>query len=175
MKMNEKVFENKVLDKLEEGKAYRMLIMVKYIENGIMRGSTPMVSLHINKNINVFLLMERIKTDLRHFELEYSLNDYFVREASEVYIGWKEWLKDNEYNKSLSINKVNKILNDVLIEDNKSKIKKVTDQVIDGKVFEYINSKFPTMKTIEALPTIDQLGIGLQGGMASPHQRWGPA
>jgi hypothetical protein len=131
------------------------------VDEGVMKGSSPTVALHINKNINVFLLMERIKTELRHFEYEYSLNDYF----GEVYIGWKEWINDNEYNKSLSQEKVDKILNDVLIDDNKNKIRKIQDEVIDGKVFEYINSKFPTMKTIEELSTIDQLGINIQGGV----------
>jgi hypothetical protein len=47
--MNQEVFKNKVLEKLEDRKAYRILIMVKYLERGIRRGSTPMVSLHINK------------------------------------------------------------------------------------------------------------------------------
>jgi hypothetical protein len=63
----EEQFKNKILNKLKDKQIYSILVMVKYVDEGVMKGSSPTVALHINKNINVFLLMDRIKTDLRHF------------------------------------------------------------------------------------------------------------
>jgi hypothetical protein len=64
--------------------------------------------------------MERIKNELRRFEMEYNLENYF----GEVFVGWKEWLNEEEYNKDLSTKDIDKNLNDVLIEDIKSPYKK---------------------------------------------------
>jgi hypothetical protein len=142
------LFKNKVLAKLAPDKIYRILITVKYIEDGIMKGSTPMTSIQINNKISGFLLIERIKNELRRFEMEYDLENYY----GEVFVGWKEWLNDKEINEDLSSKDVDKILNDVLVEDI-NKIKgKTKEDVIDYSVFNYINKSIPTINSINELP-----------------------
>jgi hypothetical protein len=65
-------------DKLEVGKIYIMLLLEKYISEGEMKRSTPTVFNQINKkNISLLLLMARIQTELRRFEYEYGLDDYY--------------------------------------------------------------------------------------------------
>ena len=49
--------------------------------------------------------MERIKNELRRFEVEYNLENYY----GEVFVAWKEWLSEIEYNKNLSPKDVDKI------------------------------------------------------------------
>jgi hypothetical protein len=78
-------------------------------------------------------------------------------QIAEVFIGWKEWLSYEEYNKSVSPKDVDQILNEVLIEDKKDRLTTVKKEVIEGNVFEYINLKFPTMNSIDKLSTIDQI------------------
>jgi hypothetical protein len=158
--ITQELFKNKVLAKLAPDKIYRILITVKYIEDGIMKGSTPMTSMQINRNISGFLLIERIKNELRRFEMEYNLDDYY----GEVFVGWKEWLNEKDFNKDLSSKEVDKILNDVLLEDKKDGyFRKIKEEIIDESVFDYINKSIPTINSIKELSTIDQLEIKING------------
>lgn len=70
------VFKNKVLDQLDEGRTYSILLYVKYIHEGVPKASTPMKSIIITKNINIYLVLQRIRYALSQFENEYQLSNY---------------------------------------------------------------------------------------------------
>jgi len=83
-----KRFSSNVLNKLEKGKVYRMLVSVKYEKGGIVKGSSPMKSTMIGANINCLHLISKIQRELRRFEIEYELENY----SGDCFVGWKEWL-----------------------------------------------------------------------------------
>lgn len=85
-----------------------------------MKGSTPTVfdKKLIKKNISLLLLMERIQTKLLRFEDQYSLYVY-----QEKFLQDKRLLTQEEDNKSLTPQVVDKTLNEVLIEDKNKSIR----------------------------------------------------
>jgi hypothetical protein len=86
-------FSSKVLDKLEPGKVYILLVSLNYEVDGIVKGSSPMKSIIITRSINCKLILDRIQRELRRFEYEYDLEDY----SGDSFVGWKEWLSIEEY------------------------------------------------------------------------------
>jgi|ERR1700688_861279 len=87
-----KKFSSNVLNKLEKGKVYRMLVSVKYEMVGIVKGSSPMKSTMIGVNINCLHILRKIQRELQRFESEYELENY----TGECFVGWKEWLSIEE-------------------------------------------------------------------------------
>jgi hypothetical protein len=92
-----KVFRGNVLNKLEKGKVYRMLVSLKYEVDGIVKGSSPMKSTMIGANINCVHILSKIHRELQRFESEYDLENY----SGDCFVGWKEWLSIDEYAKGL--------------------------------------------------------------------------
>jgi hypothetical protein len=70
-------FQENVLKLLDADKCYSVLLQLTYISNGQMKGASPMKSIIITKNININLVIQRIKSALLHFECEYQLSDYY--------------------------------------------------------------------------------------------------
>lgn len=112
-------FSSKVLAKLESGKIYRALVTVKYEDNGISKGSSPMKSIMITSSINCRLILDRIQRELRRFEIEYDLEDY----SGDCFVGWKEWLSKEDSAEGFSNKKVDEILTEVLQDEVKSRNK----------------------------------------------------
>ena len=54
-----------------------MLLQVVYVMEGEVKGSSSMKSININKNINSYLVIQKIKVALQNFESEYQLSNYF--------------------------------------------------------------------------------------------------
>jgi len=145
-------FKEMVLDKLEEGKIYRMLITVKYEEEGVIKGSTPMRSVMITKTISGYLILDRIQRELRKFEYEYNLEDY----TGECYVGWKEWLSKEDFVEGVSNRKVDEIVSELLQYELKNKNKKINEKMIDGHEFDNINIMFPKFNSVDIYPTLFQ-------------------
>jgi hypothetical protein len=72
-----------------------MLVSVKYEMGGIVKGSSPMKSTMIGANINCVHIISKIQRELQRFEIEYELEDY----SGECFVGWKEWLSNEEFAK----------------------------------------------------------------------------
>ena len=153
---NNKYFEDRfkemVLDKLELGKIYRMLITVKYEEDGEVKGSTPMRSVMITKTISGYLILDRIQKELRKFEYEYNLENY----TGECYVGWKEWLSKEDFVEGVTNRKVDDIVSELLQYEIKYKNKKINEKMIDGNEFNYINKMFPKFNSVDMYPTLFQ-------------------
>lgn len=154
----EERFKDNVLNKLEENKIYRMLISVKYEENGNINGSglhQPMKSIMINHRMNSLLILERIQRDLRKFEYEYNIMDY----SGLCYIGWKEWLSVDDYNNKNK--KIDRILSEVIDEDKNSRIKfkNVNKNVVDGSLFKDINNLLPRYNSIDNLLELNKICV----------------
>jgi hypothetical protein len=60
-KDSEAKFKNNVLDLLEEGKTYSVLLQVTYVTDGPAKGSSPMKSIIITKNINTYFFYKDLK------------------------------------------------------------------------------------------------------------------
>ena len=146
----EERFTEMILEKLEEGKIYRMLITVKYEEDGEIKGSTPMRSVMITKSISVYLILDRIQRELRKFEYEYNLEDY----TGECYVGWKEWLSNEEFVEGVTSRKVDEVVSEILQDELKNKHKQIKDKMIDGDVFNYINKMFPKFNSVDIYPRL---------------------
>jgi hypothetical protein len=145
-----------------------MLLQVVYITEGEVKGSSPMKSININKNINSYLVIQKIKVALQNFESEYQLSNYF----GKCYVCWREWLSDEDYLKGISEEEVDNIVNEVLIEDMpqlyKDKIKnKELSKIIDISNFENIISVFPKYDSIDKLHSIEKIeekGLNFEPG-----------
>jgi hypothetical protein len=142
----EKDFSSKVLEKLEIGKIYRALICVKYEEIGISKGSTPMKSIMITRSISSKLILDRIQRELRRFENEYNLEDY----SGHCFVGWKEWLSNDEYAAGVSNKKVDERITEVLQDEVKSRnnLTKISKNMIEGEAFEMINKLSPLFNSV---------------------------
>ena len=154
----EDIFNKNVLALFEKGKIYSMLLQVVYVTEGEVKGSSPMKSININKNINSYLVIQKIKVALQNFESEYQLSNYF----GKCYVCWREWLSDEDYLKGISEEEVDNIVNEVLIEDMpqlyKDNIKnKELSKIIDISNFENIISVFPKYDSIDKLHSIGKI------------------
>lgn len=69
-------FKKNVLDLLEDGKIYSVLLQVSYISEGQVKGSSPMKSIIITKNINIYNVIQRFKIAINKFIDEYELSNY---------------------------------------------------------------------------------------------------
>jgi hypothetical protein len=140
------VFSSQVLAKLQEGKVYRILVSLKYEVDGIVKGSSPMKSILITRNISSSLIIERIKTELIKFEEEYKIELY----NGECFVGWKEWLSTEEFAQGVTNKKVDEILTDVLQTEIKSKNKytKISQKMLDGAAFADINKMVPLFDSV---------------------------
>ena len=90
-----------------------MLVSVKYEKDGIVKGSSPMKSIMITSRISYKLILERIQIELIKFENEYELEDY----SGDCFVGWKEWISNEDYAKGLTNKKVDEKLSEVLQEE----------------------------------------------------------
>jgi hypothetical protein len=131
------VFSSNVLDKLMSEKVYRMLVSVKYEVVGIVKGSSPMKSIMITSSISCKLILERIQRELRRFENEYDLEYY----SGDCFVGWKEWLSNEEIVAGINNKKVDEIVTGVLQDEvkSKNKYKKISKNMVDGPAFLSIN------------------------------------
>jgi hypothetical protein len=159
----EDIFNKNVLALFEKGKIYSMLLQVVYVTEGEVKGSSPMKSININKNINSYLVIQKIKVALQNFESEYQLSNYF----GKCYVCWREWLSDEDYLKGISEEEVDNIVNEVLIEDMpqlyKDNIKnKELSKIIDISKFEKIISVFPKYDSIDKLHSIGKIAENLK-------------
>jgi hypothetical protein len=68
-------FKKNVLDLLEDGKIYSVLLQISYINEGQVKGSSPMKSIIITKNIDVYNVIQRFKIAINNFIDEYELVD----------------------------------------------------------------------------------------------------
>ena len=154
----EDIFNKNVLGLFEKGKIYSMLLQVVYVTEGEVKGSSPMKSIILNKNINSYLVIQKIKIALQNFESEYQLSNYF----GKCYVCWREWLSDEDYLKGISDEEVDNIVNEVLIEDMpqlyKDNIKnKELSKIIDISNFENIISVLPKYDSIDKLHSIGKI------------------
>lgn len=154
----EDLFNKNVLALLEKGKIYSILLQVVYVTEGEVKGSSPMKSIIITKNINTYFVIQRIKMALNNFESEYQLSDYF----GKCYVCWREWLSKEDYLKGISEEEVDNIVNEVLIEDMpelyRDKIKnKGLSKIIDVSNFENIISVLPNYYSIDNLHSIGKI------------------
>lgn len=126
------IITNNIFTRLEGEKVYRLLLTVKYESDGFVRGSSPMVAIMITKNIESFLVLDRIKRELLRFKYEYNLENF----SGECYLGWQKWLSEEEYKKE----NVDKVISEVLCEDKKLKnnFNKISDlPKADNKCINY--------------------------------------
>jgi len=141
-----KIFSSKIINKLEKGKIYRMLVSVKYEMDGIIKGGSPMNSTMIGSNINCLHILRKIQRELQRFESEYELENY----SGDCFVGWKEWLSNEDFCKGVTRKKVNETLNEVIEEEVKSKNKytKISQNMIEGKAYESINKFIPLFNSV---------------------------
>jgi hypothetical protein len=74
----EVIFKKNVLDLLEDGKIYSVLLQVSYVSEGQVKGSSAMKSIIITKNINIYNVIHRFKITItiNKFIAEYELSNY---------------------------------------------------------------------------------------------------
>ena len=148
-----------VLDLLEEGKTYSVLLQVTYIMDGPLKGSSPMKSIIITKNINTYFVLQRFKIALNNFESEYQLSDYY----GECFVCWREWLSKEDYLKGISDEDVDNIGNEVLLEEMPMSYseyikKRGLVKFIDVSKFDQIISILPNYNSIDKLDSIGKIG-----------------
>ena len=104
-----------------------------------------MNSTMIVSNINCLHILRKIQRELQRelqrLESEYELENY----SSDCFVGWKQWLSNEDFCKGITTKKVNETLNEVIEEEVKSKNKytKISQNMIEGKAFESINNFIP--------------------------------
>ena len=69
-------FKKNVLNLLEDGKIYSVLLQVSYISEGQVKRSSPMKSIIITKNINIYNVIHRFKIAINKFIDESELSNY---------------------------------------------------------------------------------------------------
>ena len=149
-------FKKNVLDLLEDGKIYSVLLQVSYISEGQVKGSSPMKSIIITKNINIYNVIQRFKIAINKFIDEYELSNY----SGKCFVCWREWLSKEDYLKDISSVKVDKIVNEVLLDEmptsSNEKIKKKS-KIIDVSKFEEIINVLPFYNSIDKLQSIGKI------------------
>jgi hypothetical protein len=149
-------FKINVLQKLEDGKTYSLLLFIVYIDDGVKKGASPMKSIIISNKINTHLVLQRIKMAVAQFESSYQLNNYW----GQCFGCWREWLNKDDYLKGITDSQVDNIVNEVLKEEMPySDIikKRGLDKLINFNNFDNIITKFPNFRSVEELPNINKM------------------
>lgn len=88
-----------LLSQFESGKLYTILINIIYVENGVIRGSTPMKSIIITAESNVsFHRLPKAAGKIIQNKIIRASNEYnFIDQSCQVQVIWRQWLRDEEY------------------------------------------------------------------------------
>jgi hypothetical protein len=180
-------FNKNVLDLLEDGKTYSILLQVSYISDGAIKGSSPIKSIIITKKINSKFVLQRFKIAINKFVNEYQVQDldgkcfvccryWWVAYATKPS---REWLSKEDYLKGITNEEVDKIVNEVLLDEMplpySDYIKKQgagAGKLIDVSNFENVINILPNFDSIDKLHSIGKVApngyieVGVGDGVA---------